>query len=157
MTLVARISISTPAPQNPAATSSSTIPQPPLSERSHHLAGQGLNWSKMRNNTTPARHPATVGGAASQVTSTPATSSMQTICGSFVCRRRATTLDAQIPTQVTTVAVRNSALGPHSIRIQKRGIAPSVPAVPGAFGTRPQPNHNANTRATRSPEDHLCR
>ena len=60
---------------------------------------------EIRKSKKPATTPFQPGGAASQVTSTPATSSMQTNCGSFNPDALATRDDAHTPTTVTAAAV----------------------------------------------------
>ena len=65
------------------------MPGPP-GRRSAERAGQGFSWSKRRKATKPTTRARVVAGATIQVTRTPATSSMQTICGSSMPRRRST-------------------------------------------------------------------
>ena len=133
------------APHIPASTSSKTMPAPPGRRRSARRAGQGFQTSKIRNKTKPAISPVVVRGAAIQVTKTPATSSMQMIWGSFPPNIRAKRPEAQTPMAVIATAATATATGPCERISKYRGIAPKVPACPGAFGKYPHPNQTART------------
>ena len=86
-----------------------------------------------------------VGGAAIHVTKTPATSSTQMNWGSFAPTRRTTRAAAHHPSSVRATALAAIAAGPKPRSTRYRGIAPKVPAVPGATGTRPHPNQIETT------------
>lgn len=151
-----RTTSSTATAQSPAKTSSSMMPKPDGRRRSHRPAGNGLSWSKRRNSRKAATSPGTVVGAPRQVIVMPATSSMTTNWGSF-CPVACETRDAaQMPTSVMRAAQAASVTLPNGRMSRHRGRAPADPAVPGAMGTRPQPNQVLSQKATGSEARAFC-
>jgi len=123
----------------PAATSSITMPAPPLNRCSIVRMGNGLVMSSKRNKTKPKATFKTVKGRPTRATISPQISSMTIIPGSFCCNRFSAW--PAIHTEAAMSAANMIRITGHGRRAisQHTGKPANVPKVPGAKGMYPRP------------------
>lgn len=129
--------------QIPAATSSRTIPVPSGS-LSNCRTGGGFTISNARKSIKPARKVFHASGTAMSAINCPATSSITTICGSFLPDACETRVAAGIPTAMTTTAKASAATvrrfgGSQWHTAPQSTTVAADPHVPGPGFSRPIP------------------